>query len=189
MNTPEYFESCDYNQIIEEESVTGDHLTHCIKQVFGPYLRIIDVGCGPGVYVQKMNDGGLYVKGIDVDPRTQGKPNIICADFMSDEVNFVNAADLAISFEVAEHLPESLAKDFIYKLTLIADTVLFSAAQVGQSGTNHINCQSKEYWADIFLKYGFTKDIEKENQFIQLLQSGFHMIWMTNNVQIFNHNL
>jgi hypothetical protein len=58
--------------------------------------------------------------------------------------------DLAMSLEVAEHLPKESAEKFIKELTLLSDVVLFSAAIPGQGGTHHINEQYPEYWAEIF---------------------------------------
>jgi hypothetical protein len=47
--------------------------------------------------------------------------------------------DLAISLEVAEHLPEGSAGALVSTLIEAAPVVVFSAAIKGQSGTNHIN--------------------------------------------------
>lgn len=63
--------------------------------------------------------------------------------------------DLAISLEVAEHLPEAAAVKFVSLLTECAPVVLFSAAIPGQGGTNHINEQWPDYWAELFAARGY----------------------------------
>jgi hypothetical protein len=57
---------------------------------------------------------------------------------------------LAISLEVAEHLPENAADDFVASLVRLAPIVLFSAAAPYQGGQNHVNEQWPGYWAERF---------------------------------------
>ena len=63
--------------------------------------------------------------------------------------------DLAISLEVAEHLPQTHAAAFVGELTRLAPAVLFSAAIPGQGGLNHVNEQWPDYWAALFEAQGF----------------------------------
>jgi len=53
--------------------------------------------------------------------------------------------DLAVSLEVAEHLPASCAEAFVESLTNLAPVVFFSAAVPFQGGTTHVNEQWPEY--------------------------------------------
>ena len=63
--------------------------------------------------------------------------------------------DLALSLEVAEHLPEARAASFVGELCELAPVVVFSAAVPGQGGTGHVNEQWAEYWARLFERNGF----------------------------------
>ena len=63
--------------------------------------------------------------------------------------------DLAISLEVAEHLPERCAESFLKELARLSDCVLFSAAIPCQGGTHHVNEQWQQYWVDHFARLGF----------------------------------
>ncbi len=63
--------------------------------------------------------------------------------------------DLAISVEVAEHLPPERATSFIADLTAFAPLVLFSAAIPGQGGTDHVNEQWPGYWSRLFAAHGY----------------------------------
>ena len=64
--------------------------------------------------------------------------------------------DLAMSLEVAEHLPPDRSESFIAELTALAPVVLFSAAIPQQGGTDHINERWQSYWAGLFEKQGFS---------------------------------
>jgi hypothetical protein len=63
--------------------------------------------------------------------------------------------DLAMSLEVAEHLPESSAAGFVESLVAAAPAVLFSAAIPFQGGWHHVNEQWPEYWALLFKQHRY----------------------------------
>lgn len=63
--------------------------------------------------------------------------------------------DLVESLEVAEHLKESSALNFVKLLCNLGDIVLFSAAIPMQGGTEHINEQPPKFWSDLFLQNNF----------------------------------
>jgi hypothetical protein len=63
--------------------------------------------------------------------------------------------DLAISLEVAEHLPPEAAAGFVASLTRAAPVVAFSAAIPGQGGRGHVNEQWPAYWAELFARHGY----------------------------------
>ena len=78
--------------------------------------------------------------------------------------------DLAMSLEVAEHLPPEVAVSFVGQLVDLSDIVLFSAAIPGQGGRNHINERWQSDWCRLFsareyvpvdcLRHRFWKDPE-----------------------------
>jgi hypothetical protein len=63
--------------------------------------------------------------------------------------------DLALSLEVAEHLPPASAEPFVDSLAALAPAILFSAAIPFQSGTHHVNEQWPEYWVERFARHGY----------------------------------
>ena len=63
--------------------------------------------------------------------------------------------DLALSLEVAEHLPPECGSEFVQTLTDLSSVILFSAAIPFQGGTDHLNEQWPEYWADRFDARGY----------------------------------
>ena len=68
---------------------------------------------------------------------------------------FYGKYDMAISLEVAEHLPENRGKSFISDLCELSSVVLFSAAIPYQGGDNHINEQWQSYWYGLFKENNF----------------------------------
>lgn len=121
---------------------------------------LIDLGCGNGAWTKAFADRGitdyLGVDGPWVDPAWLDIP---AEHFRQDDLavgsKIDRTYDLAISVEVAEHLPESSADGFIATVTKAAPVVLFSAAIPFQGGTGHVNEQWPTYWKAKFAAQGF----------------------------------
>lgn len=121
---------------------------------------IVDIGCGTGHWLATAIELGISdVLGIDGEWAVQAKLQIPQEKFfvhdLGTPLRLNRRFDLAISLEVAEHLPASEARAFIELLCNCADTVLFSAAIPGQGGRHHINEQWPVYWANLFAGFGF----------------------------------
>jgi len=120
----------------------------------------IDIGCGLGMWLEFLSKNGVSdILGIDGAWVEKSRLHILSDRFQMIDIakhfSVGRKADLAICLEVGEHLPESASDDLIRSLTEIAPVVLFSAAIPHQPGTNHINGQWPEFWANIFKKYGY----------------------------------
>ena len=121
----------------------------------------VDVGCGIGAWLSVFREHGITdVQGLDGDwvDRTQ---LLIPADRFAAvdlrrPIHLDREFDLAVSFEVAEHLPADCAPVFVESLTRLAPVVLFSAAIPFQGGVGHVNEQWPEYWAEHFARHGYT---------------------------------
>lgn len=121
---------------------------------------VIDVGCGEGAWLSHFAQEGCKVFGLDGEHVNRDRLLISRSDFEVHDLTKLkeyNAGrfDLAVSLEVAEHLPASSAENFIHLLTTLSDTVFFSAAIPGQSGAGHVNLQWADYWVKKFAKRGF----------------------------------
>jgi SAM-dependent methyltransferase len=125
-----------------------------------PCRSIIDVGCGVGTWLSIFDRCGVkdYV-GIDGSYVSLDMLKIPTSRFQAADVSllrgFNRRYDLACSLEVAEHLPESCAAQFVSALVAAAPVVLFSAAAPNQGGTSHINEQWPSYWHQLFSKHGY----------------------------------
>jgi SAM-dependent methyltransferase len=121
---------------------------------------VIDVGCGEGTWLSVFREHGIEdVHGVDGDyvdrtrlaiPRERFRPHDLTQPLHLDRT-----FDLAVSLEVAEHLPAEAADQFVASLARLAPVVLFSAAVPYQGGEHHVNEQWPAYWAERFARYGF----------------------------------
>jgi len=122
--------------------------------------RVLDIGCGDGSWLAAFKAcGAETIRGLDGEwldlsvlriPQENFDRTDLFAPIQTD-----GSFDLAISLEVAEHLPENRAASFIRELTEAAPVVLFSAAIPLQEGPNHINEQWPSYWARHFADNGY----------------------------------
>jgi len=145
-------------------------------------MKILDVGCGPGIYVKALKEAGIEAEGVDLDPLC---PYVVMDVFSPEFKATFKGYDLALSLEVAEHLPEERAEDFVDVLTSVAPAVLFSAAIPGQGGHGHINCQPKQYWIDKFARRNYVVDYDGTDEILAFMRSGYHMGWFTQNAVLF----
>ena len=127
-----------------------------------PIRSVIDVGCGLGQWLYIFKKEGAYdILGIDGKHLLAENQYIEKEEFLPFDLTqcktleLAKRYDLAISLEVAEHLPESIANDYVQLLTKSSNTILFSAAIPNQTGENHINEQPHKYWSDKFNDQGY----------------------------------
>jgi SAM-dependent methyltransferase len=124
----------------------------------------VDVGCGTGALLEALRSRAVQVTGLeysDVALEACIRRGLAVRKFDIGRQRLsrkLRKLDLAISFEVAEHLPARLANRFVKILCLASDTVVLSAATPGQGGTYHFNEQPHEYWIEKMARRGFTLD-------------------------------
>jgi SAM-dependent methyltransferase len=121
---------------------------------------VCDVGCGRGIWLSVFQQHGVTdVLGMDGDYVDQELLEIDRDRFkpvdLEQGVPAAGQFDLAVSLEVAEHLPDSAAAGFVEGLVGLAPAVLFSAAVPGQGGNRHINEQWPDYWRSFFERHGY----------------------------------
>ena len=145
-----------------------------------PALKIksaVDFGCGSGTWLYISQKLGVNdILGLDGYYINRQQLMIPEQCFMpvdlEKEVTLDRTFDLAISVEVAEHLKKDTAEIFVQSLCNTAPIVIFSAAHPGQGGTNHVNEQPFEYWAEKFKKHGYNS-IEIRPLFCDDLEIGY----------------
>lgn len=151
--------------VIASASALVPHL----MEWFHPY-SVIDVGCGEGWFCAAWIDAGAervdgmdgtYTKPLALDQpmRPRGSWSYLVRDLtepMHDgPIEGDRPYDLAMSLEVAEHLPAGRAASFVHDLCAMAPLVVFSAAVPGQGGEGHVNEQWPDYWSDLFAAEGY----------------------------------
>jgi SAM-dependent methyltransferase len=120
----------------------------------------VDVGCGTGAWLSVFQEHGVDdVFGIDGEWAAGStlaiRPDRFRAVDLRRPFQVERRFDLAVSLEVAEHLPGDSAQAFVASLVGLAPVVLFSAAIPFQGGTGHVNEQWPDYWVKHFAQGGY----------------------------------
>lgn len=152
-----YYEAEGAGSSLQSASVVVPIVTSLVRP-----LSVIDVGCGSGVWLKMFQQYGaeriLGLDGYHIDPAWLSIPKeCFRAVDLNKPIVEDQTFDLAVSLEVAEHLPKKYSAQFVRSLVQLAPIVLFSAAMPFQGGERHINEQWPEFWRDIFDRVGYEK--------------------------------
>lgn len=121
---------------------------------------IVDIGCGNGSWLKAAKMLGVHkvmgVDGIKVNDHDLliNNDEFLLSD-LTKPLQLNKTYDLALSLEVAEHLPEAASDIFISNICKHSDVVIFSAAIPNQGGQFHVNEQWPEYWHLKFKAHGY----------------------------------
>lgn len=120
----------------------------------------MDFGCGRGAWLKAAIGRGITdVRGYDIPEIDVAERNFPGHQFfpadLSQPLQIGRRFDLAVTTEVAEHIPMHGAANFVGNVCAASDFVLFSAAPPYQGGAGHANEQWVEYWAALFADHGF----------------------------------
>ncbi len=121
---------------------------------------VVDIGGGVGPWARAFLDSGvdrvICVDGAYVDRQMLLVPEaaFVVRD-VTKPLDLGERFDLAVSLEVAEHLPPDSGDAFVRELVALAPAVLFSAAIPHQGGVNHTNERWQSYWAGLFARHGY----------------------------------
>lgn len=135
------------------------YIVPLIIELFSP-SNVIDIGCGTGTWLKVFEECGIKdLMGIDGEHVNKGKLHIKSNQFIEFDlektINISEKYSILLCLEVAEHLSNSRAKEFVGDLCRISDIIIFSAAIPFQGGQNHINEQYPDYWINFFFNNGF----------------------------------
>lgn len=118
---------------------------------------MLDIGCGPGGMVELATKLGIDAYGIEGDYRLESNNKIILHDFVKGKYQHNRIYDLAYSCEFVEHVEEQFVENFMFSFQC-CNYAIITFAPPGTPGIHHVNCQSKDYWIDIFTKFNFIFD-------------------------------
>lgn len=124
-----------------------------------PIASVADFGCGQGAWLRAWRATGAAVLGLDGPYVDRSRLLIEAEEFraadLGERIDLGRRFDLVQSLEVAEHLPQAKARQFIETLCRHSACILFSAAVPGQGGEQHINEQPLSYWRALFADKGY----------------------------------
>lgn len=160
-----------------------------LTERFAP-RRVIDLGCGSGTFLL-----GFSRLGVDVFGLERARAGLrICAergvparafDLRFDEPPAEAAGDLALCFEVAEHVRAEFAERLVELCCGLAPVVVFTAAPPGQGGVHHVNEQPPAYWIGRFAARGYHLDAAATESVRAAWAAGGVVEWLVANLLIF----
>jgi glycosyltransferase involved in cell wall biosynthesis len=181
---------CDFVKIVEEESLQAENIAIYIADKY-PGRLIADIGCGPGIYVQKLREKGQEAFGYDIDTRVNNREEEFLFNKDLTELRLSDKAGIILCLEVAEHIEEAKADAVVASMVenLADDGILiWTAAFPGQGGDGHINCQPKQYWQDKFSASGLLRDTEIEQDLLKfMVGKPGTMGWLRHNLMVLKH--
>lgn len=159
---------------------------------FGRPKSLADFGCGDGWMVRTAQEAGVLDSlGIEVNESVYSVAtgiDVVVED-LTAPCDLKRTFDIVLSLEVGEHLPEAAADTYIDTLVKhTKETLIFTAAKVGQGGYEHINCQDQPYWREKIETRGlnYSKTHTEALKAIWTLCTG-PLIWLPQNVQVFTY--
>ena len=179
-------ERLNFNVMQVEEKPFANRLAKYVKEQLNPNT-LLDIGCGPGHFVDSFRDQKIDAIGIDVDDRVIGK-EYLKYQSLFDITDM--SADVVVCMEVAEHIDKDQENLVVEKVvSTVGKTLIWTAAAIGQGGIGHINCKDKEEWATMITQAGLIRNKIKEEQMQHQMRKGKHMGWFVNNLLYFEKQI
>jgi GT2 family glycosyltransferase/glycosyltransferase involved in cell wall biosynthesis/cyclopropane fatty-acyl-phospholipid synthase-like methyltransferase len=156
---------CERNAIwLQYFGSLADHIVREIQPA-----TVLDAGCAIGLLVEMLRERGVEASGIDISEyaiRQVYAPMRPYCTVGSIVEPFSQRYDLIVTIEVLEHLPADQAEVAIANFCRFTDEVLFSSSPFDYKEATHLNTQPPEYWAELFARQGFYRDVDFDGSFL-----------------------
>ena len=130
---------------------------------------VLDAGCALGLLVETLRHRGIDAFGIDVSPYAiehvyePFRPFCLVA---SAAAPLHRRYDLIVSIETLEHMAPAEAEAAVANFCAHTDDVLFSSSPSHFAEATHVNVRTPEYWAGLFARHGFFRDVDFDATFV-----------------------
>lgn len=180
-----------YFQFVEETTASSaDVIARSIIEAFHP-TSVIDVGCGTGVLLERLQAEGVQVKGLEYAQAAlkqcrARQLDVLRFDLTTDPLPQTHSeADVVVSMEVGQQLLESFADRYIDTLCQLAPVVVFSSGIPGQGDKRPVNEQQHSYWIEKFQRRGFNFNESLSRQWRHDWENAGAAKWFFQNIMIF----
>ena len=122
----------------------------------------LDVGCAMGFLVEALADRGVDALGVDISEYAIGqvRPDMRERCRVGSALEpFVGHFDVITCIEVVEHMAGADAERAVQNICAHTDDVIFASTPVDYREATHVNVNPPEYWAELFARYGFQRDV------------------------------
>jgi hypothetical protein len=165
-----YYQNCcgmPYTRNAEWLRFFGEIADRIVRDI-GP-ASALDAGCALGFLVECLRERGVEAFGIDlsdfaiasVHPSIQ--PYCRVASVLDP---LPHRYDLIVCMEVLEHLTPAQAGQAVANFCQAADDILFCSTPDDYQEATHINVQPQAYWAGLFARHNFFRDVDFDATFI-----------------------
>lgn len=144
-------------------------INHYVKISQSAKSRVLELGCGVGVFCRVLYDKGFNVTGTEIsdfalEKAKQANPGIHFQKLdIEKEISLAGKFDYIFAFEVMEHLPNPVkALDNIYKMIRPKGVFIFSTTFISNQALKdptHINVHNPDWWIEKGKKARF-KDLK-----------------------------
>jgi len=143
-------------------------IAEAIVRTIQPHA-VLDAGCAMGFLVEGLRARGVEAWGVDIAEYAiqHVHPDVrpFCS-LGSVTEPFKRRYDLIVCIEVLEHMSAREAEQAIENFCAHTDDVLFSSTPFDYKEATHFNVQPPEYWAELFARNGFFRDVDFDASFI-----------------------
>ncbi|GAC1467256.1 MAG: hypothetical protein PVSMB1_16340 [Gemmatimonadaceae bacterium] len=131
--------------------------------------RVLDAGCALGLLVEMLRARDVDAVGVDISAfaieHVYEPIKPFCRQGSITEP-FTDQYDLIVCIEVLEHMPSQDAELAVANFCAHSRDVLFSSSPTDFREATHVNVQPSEYWARLFARHGFYRDVDFDASFI-----------------------
>lgn len=181
----------------QSRSFAGHYFDNWLSEVLGVLLvdmdvdSVVDLGCGPGWYVEALRRKGFSAVGYDGNSHVGEMSALFSWTYPCEQANLIEELisdepfDLVLCLEVGEHIPMQY-EDVLFQ-NLVRNSgryIIMSWAVEGQGGIGHLNCRSNQYVIDKLSSLGFYENVSAKN----FLRRSAKLKWFKNTIMVFQKN-